>query len=61
MIIMSNTIKFSSFNKRKNTDKENKLEAVIKKFEEEISSNINNTDDEKLDTLVQKKNEFIEL
>ena len=58
---MSNTIKFSSFNKRKNTDKENKLEADIKKFEEEISSNINNTDDEKLDTLVQKKNEFIEL
>ena len=58
---MGNTIKFSSFNKRKNTDKENKLEADIKKFEEEISSNINNTDDEKLDTLVQKKNEFIEL
>ena len=39
--------------------KENKLEADIKKSEEEISSNINNIDDEKLDTLVQKKNEFI--
>ena len=37
------------------------LEADIKKLEEEISSNINNIDDEELDTLVQKKNEFVEL
>ena len=59
MIIRGNTIQFSSFNKKKNTEKENKLEADIKKLEEEISSNINNIDDEKLDTLVQKKNEFI--
>ena len=50
MIIRGNTIQFSSFNKRKNTEKENKLEADIKKLEEEISSNINNIDDEKLDT-----------
>ena len=62
MIIRGNTIQFSSFNKRKNTEKENKLEADIKKLEEEISLNINNINDEKLDTLVQKKkNEFIEL
>ena len=61
MIIRGNTIQLSSFNKRKNTEKENKLEADIKKLEEEISSNINNINDEKLDTLVQKKNEFIEL
>ena len=60
MIIRGNTIQFSFFNKRKNTEK-NKLEADIKKLEEEISSNINNIDDEKLVTLVQKKNEFIEL
>ena len=31
MIIRGNTIQFSSFNKRKNTEKENKLEADIKK------------------------------
>ena len=55
MIIRGNTIQFSSFNKRKNTEKENKLEADIKKLEEEISLNINNINDEKLDTLVQKK------
>ena len=61
MIIRGNTIQYSSFNKRKNTEKENKLEADIKKLEEEISSNINNINDEKLNTLVQKKNEFIEL
>ena len=61
MIIRGNTIQFSSFSKRKNTEKENKLEADIKKLEEEIKSNINNINDEKLDTLVQKKNEFIEL
>ena len=61
MIIRGNTIQFSSYNIRKNTEKENKLEADIKKLEEEISSNMNNIDDEKLDTLVQKKNEFIEL
>ena len=61
MIIRGNTIQFSSFNKKKNTEKENKLEADIMKLEEEISSNINNIDDEKLDTLVQKKNQFIEL
>ena len=55
MIIRGNTIQFSSFNKRKNTEKENKLEADNKKLEEEeISSNINNINDEKLDTLVQK-------
>ena len=56
MIIRGNTIPFSSFNKKKNTEKENKLEADIKKLEE-LSSNINNIDDEKLDALVQKKNE----
>ena len=61
MIIRGNTIQFSSFNKKKNIEKENKLEADIKKLEEEISSDINNIDDEKLDTLVQKKNEFTEL
>ena len=61
MIIRGKTIQFSSFNKKKNIEKENKLEADIKKLEEEISSNINNVDDEKLATLVQKKNEFIEL
>ena len=61
MIIRGDTIQFSSFNKKKNTEKENKLEADIKKLEEEISSNINNIDDGKLDTLGQKKNEFIEL
>ena len=47
MIIRGNTIQFSSFNKKKNTEKENKLEADIKKLEEEISSSINNIDDEK--------------
>ena len=51
MIIRGNTIQFSSFNKKKNTEKENKLEADIKKLEEEISSNINDIDDEKLDAL----------
>ena len=55
MVIRGNTIQFSSFNKRKNTEKENKLEADIKKLEEEISLNINNINDKKLDTLVQKK------
>ena len=48
-------------NKRKNTEKENKLEADIYKLEEEISSNMNIIDDEKLDNLVQKKNEFIDI
>ena len=47
MIIRGNTILFISFNKRKYTEKENKLEADIMKLEEEISSNINNIDDEK--------------
>ena len=61
MIIRGNTIQFSSFNKRKNTEKENKLEPDIKKLEEAISSSINNIDDKKLNTLVQKKTEFIEL
>ena len=61
MIIRGNSIQFSYFNKSKNTEKVNKLEADIKKLEEEISSNINNIDNEKLDTLVQKKNVFIEL
>ena len=59
MIIRGNTIQFSSFNKKKNTEKENKLEADIKKLEEEISLNINNIGEEKLDTLVQKKNELL--
>ena len=61
MIIRGKTIQFSSFDKRKNTEKENKLEADLKKLEEEISLNINYNNDEKLDTLVQRKNEFIEL
>ena len=56
MIIRSNAIYFK---KKKVTEKENKLEADIKKIEEKISSNINNIDEEKLDILVQKKNEFI--
>ena len=38
-----------------------KLEADIKKLEEEMSSNLYNIDDKKLDILVQKKNEFIEM
>ena len=38
-----------------------KLEADIKKLEEEISSNINNIDDEKLDTLVQRKINLLSL
>ena len=42
MIIRGNTIQFSSFNKKKDTEKENKLEADIKK----ISSNVNNIDEE---------------
>ena len=50
MIIRGNTIQFSSFNKRKNTEKENKLEPDIKKLEEAISSRINNIDDKKLIT-----------
>ena len=48
-----------SVNKRKNAGK--KLEADIKKLEEEMSSNLYNFDDEKLNILVQMKNEFIEL
>ena len=55
MIIRGKTIQFSSFDKRKNTEKENKLEADLKKLEEEISLNINYNNDEKLDTLVQRK------
>ena len=48
-----------SVNKRKNAGK--KLEADVKKLEEEMSSNLYNIDDKKLDILVQKKNEFIEM
>ena len=61
MIIRGNTIQFSSFNKKKDIEKENKLEKDIKKLEEEISSNINNIENEKIDMLEQKKNELIEL
>ena len=55
MIIRGNTIQFSYFIKRTNTEKENKLEADTQKLEGEISSYINNIDDEQLDSLVQKK------
>ena len=60
MIIRGITIQFSSFNKKKDIEKENKLETDIKKLEEQTRSNINNIDEEKLDILVQEKT-FIEL
>ena len=41
--------------------KKKQIRSVCKKMEEKISLNINNIDEEKLDILVQKKSEFIEL
>ena len=61
MIIRGNTIQFGSFNKKKDIEKENKVEKDKKKLEEEISLNTNNIENEKIDMLEQKKNELIEL
>ena len=61
MIIRGNTIKFSSIKKKENEREEQNLEHDIKEIENEINTNFLNIEDEKLNTLVQKKQRLTEI
>lgn len=61
MIIRGNTIKFSSIKKKEQTKEEQNLEHDIKEIENEINLNFLNIEEERINTLAQKKERLIEI
>ena len=61
LMIRGETIKYSSIRKKRNTEKENKLENEIKILEEDINKNFISMDQEKIDLFEQKKSELYEM
>ena len=61
MTIRGNTIKYSSVEKRKKLEEENKLEQEINELEEIINNDFSNADEDKIVNLARKKETFIEI